>query len=125
MPFQACLADEGPVSMLEYPLSSPVLDSWRHLCPLVWQDQHRGESMDRNSRAALSPQEIASLRRLRGDPRHSMASSHRQLLLSMSLIALGADELKLTDAGRNRLVTDEAGNALWGRRPAGLTPASR
>ena len=40
----------------------------------------------------------------------------------MSLIALGADELKLTDAGRNRLVTDEAGNALWGRRPAGLTP---
>jgi hypothetical protein len=79
-------------------------------------------SMDRSSKAALSPQEMASLRRLRGDPRHSIASGHRRLLLSMQLIAAGADDLNITDVGRDRLTKDEADDAPSDHRPAGPTP---
>ena len=79
--------------------------------------------MDRSSKAALSPQEIASLRRLRGDPQHSISNGHRHLLLSMQLIAVGADDLKLTAVGRNRLATEEADEGRREREPAGPPPA--
>jgi hypothetical protein len=59
--------------------------------------------MERNSRAALGPQELASLRRLAGDRRCVISSNHRQLLLSLGLITA---ELRLTEAGRNRLAMD-------------------
>ena len=61
--------------------------------------------MDRSSKAALSPQELAALRRLSGDPRHSTASGHRQLFLSMHLVT--ADALTLTDTGRDRLAMED------------------
>ena len=78
--------------------------------------------MDRSSKAALSPQEMASPRRLRGNPRHPIVSGHRHLLLSMHLIAAEADDLKITDVGRDRLAKDEADAAASDRRRGAPTP---
>lgn len=59
--------------------------------------------MDRNYRALLSWHEFASLRRLRSDPKRQISGNHRQLLLSMGLVADAGDELNLTENGRTRL----------------------
>ncbi len=63
--------------------------------------------MDRNYRALLSWHEFASLRRLRSDSRHRTSSEHRQLLLSMGLVADAGDELNLTEIGRARLDVED------------------
>jgi hypothetical protein len=64
--------------------------------------------MDRNSKAPLSPNELASLRGLRGgDSKREISGSHRQLLPSMGLIVTSGDELILTEAGRRRLNHEE------------------
>ena len=78
--------------------------------------------MNRNCRAPLSPHEVAALRRLRSDSRDPIWSSHRRLFLSMNLVVVGIDELKITDAGRNRLTMDEASDALFDRRPTRPAP---
>jgi hypothetical protein len=77
--------------------------------------------MRRSLLASLGPQEIDALRRLRDDPRHQMPIALRFLLLSMGLIAVGADELRLTEAGRHRLAMEERGQH-WDRRLAGPRP---
>src|SRR6185437_11686000 len=63
----------------------------------------RGMNMDRNNRALLSWHEFASLRRLRSNSRQQISSRHRQLLLSMGLVADVRDELNLTETGLTRL----------------------
>ena len=63
--------------------------------------------MDRNSKAPLSPNELASLRGLREDSKREISGSHRQLLPSMGLIVTSSDELILTEAGRRRLNHEE------------------
>lgn len=68
--------------------------------------------MDRNYKAALSPREIASLRRLTIIRQQAISDGHRQLLASMNLIALVDDEWRLTDAGRKRLRTDERDSGM-------------
>jgi hypothetical protein len=64
-------------------------------------------NMDRNYGALLSWHEFASLRRLRSDSRHRTSSRHRQLLLSMGLVADAGDELNLTETGRTRLDVED------------------
>ena len=78
--------------------------------------------MRRNLMASLGPLEIAALRQLRDDPRHQMSIAHRYLLLSMGLIVVGADELRLTEAGRHRLAIEERGEQRGYRRPPGPRP---
>jgi hypothetical protein len=68
--------------------------------------------IDRNSRAPLSPSELASLRGLRTDPKRELSGSHRQLLLSMDLIVANGDDLILTEAGRHRLNHEERAPTL-------------
>jgi hypothetical protein len=63
--------------------------------------------IDRNSRAPLSPSELASLRGLRQDPKRELSGSHHQLLLSMGLVIANGDDLILTEAGRQRLDYEE------------------
>ena len=62
--------------------------------------------MNRNSNAAISAQELASLRRVRSDPRQPIPGVHRQLLISMQLVNLAAGILSVTDEGRRRLRED-------------------
>jgi len=66
--------------------------------------------MDRKSGAPLSPQELAAIRRLRGNPRHPTSTDHRQIFLSMNLVAVTANGLKLTEAGFSQLMLDEQGS---------------
>jgi len=68
--------------------------------------------IDRNSRAPLSPSQLASLRGLRTDPQRELWGSHRQLLLSMGLIVANGDDLILTEAGRQRLNYEERAPTL-------------
>ena len=75
--------------------------------------------MERNSTAALNPQELMSLRLLRGDSRCAIPSSHRQRLLSMGLIGICADELKLTEVGHSQLAVNEANETRPRGRPTG------
>jgi hypothetical protein len=63
--------------------------------------------MDRNFKAPLSPNELASLRGLGVDSKREISDSRRQLLLSMGLIVANGDELNLTEAGRHRLNPEE------------------
>jgi hypothetical protein len=64
--------------------------------------------MDRNFKAPLSPNELASLRGLRGDSKRQISGSHRQVLLPMGLIVVAAgEEMLLTEAGRRRLTPEE------------------
>jgi hypothetical protein len=62
--------------------------------------------MDRSPNAPLSPQELASLRRLAGDQRQPIPGSHRQLLASMRLVRLTAGALIVTEEGRRRLLKE-------------------
>jgi hypothetical protein len=75
--------------------------------------------MERISTAALNPQELMSLRLLRGDSRSPIPSSHRQRLLSMGLIGICADELRLTEAGRSHVAVNDANETRPRGRPAG------
>jgi hypothetical protein len=73
----------------------------------IFRTSTRGVKMDRNFKAPLSPNELASLRGLRGDSKRQISGSHRQLLPSMGLIVTSGDELILTEAGRRRLNHEE------------------
>jgi len=63
--------------------------------------------MDRSSHASLSPQELASLRRIGSDLRQSIPSAHQQLLFSMHLVRLTAGVLSITEQGRQRLLEQQ------------------
>ena len=77
--------------------------------------------LHRSSKAPLSSQEIDTLRRLGGDAGHPISSSHRFLLLSMGLIVIASDGLRLTEEGRDRLAMEEGVDPVQGGRPAGHT----
>jgi hypothetical protein len=79
-------------------------------------------NMDRNYGALLSWHEFASLRRLRSDSRHRTSSRHRQLLLSMGLVADAGDELNLTETGRTRLDIED--RSLYREGPGSHNRAS-
>ena len=78
--------------------------------------------MRRSLLASLGPLELEALRQLRDDPRHQMSIAQRYLLLSMGLIVVGADELRLTETGRQRLAMEERGEQRGYRRPLGPRP---
>jgi hypothetical protein len=67
--------------------------------------------MDRNSKAPLSPSELASLRGLIRDPSREIPDGHRQVLLSMGLIVVAGDDLILMETGSQRLEHEERGHA--------------
>lgn len=66
--------------------------------------------MDRNSKASLSPSEVASLRGLKVDPRRRISGAHRELLLSMDLVVPDGAELKLSEIGNARLEAEKGDN---------------
>ena len=64
-------------------------------------------AMNRSSGACLSPEEISSLRKIANAALPCrIPDEHRELLLRMQLIEASEGILKLTRAGRLRLVSD-------------------
>jgi hypothetical protein len=63
--------------------------------------------MNRNSQASLSPSELASLRGVGQDSKRQIPDGHRQVLVSMRLVVADGDELRLTEAGHQRLTLAE------------------
>jgi hypothetical protein len=73
---------------------------------------HKGCRVARNPNAPLSPAELSALRRVANGMADSISIGHRELLVSMGLIAVALQgSLMLTDEGRARLA------ALSGERP--------
>ena len=56
-------------------------------------------TLDRHPKAALNPQEVAALRRLRVDPDFPISLAHRQLFPSMAMVFTRGEECRLTVPG--------------------------
>jgi hypothetical protein len=81
--------------------------------------------MNRNSKASLSPSELASLRGVTAGSNRQIPDSPCRLLLSMGLIVTDGDGSRLTEAGRQRLDPEERAPNPSRARHAGsgeLTP---
>ena len=63
--------------------------------------------MDRSPKAPPSPQEVAALQALKQSPTRELSRRHRELLLSMGLARAGGEEVKLSQAGRARLESEQ------------------
>jgi len=63
--------------------------------------------MERNCKAPLSPNELASLRGLRANTRRPIPGTHREVLLPMGLVNAAGDELNLSNVGYSRLESEE------------------
>lgn len=68
--------------------------------------------MNRNIKAPLSPHEIDSLRGLRANPARWNSPGHRRVLLSMGLVSVTDDKVRVTVGGQERLTKEDWGAGL-------------
>ena len=80
--------------------------------------------MHRSPKACLSRHELVALHQLSFDAERPVSGVHRQLLLSMKLIALTGDRVRLTAEGRERLKSEHVANWTPVYRPRALTTAA-